>query len=425
MVKAIDENTLSARLHKAGMRLERHGEHFQVHSGNQIVLARTLTNKPLTLAYIDDMTRRLDTTLSASRTPGGDPVIARSIHAVDSPAIGRGDIMGKFAQPADLAQPAPKTSRRGFLMNTMVSAASLATAAAVVAPPLATTAPALEDVSFPELVARFIPLHQRCMEMRAKEAAMHENIDRLASEMTGIEYGSFADLEVDDPSYNVVSIARRKVIDDMRSGDPATEDRDLDELVEELEPVVKAIVNHPSKSLHDLGWQAEAITTLDQDLETIDDGDDGAERNLKTMLANIRRLAGPAAGRWDGADYQKSRAGKSTDPIFAAIEAHRGAAAAWDEALDKNDEAEERVACDRLMQAGVDLLNTGPATAPGIIAAVQYMRAQMFNDGVYLPSDLKWEGAGDAKETKAWIDAFLVTMSLAVANLSGQAIAKV
>jgi hypothetical protein len=55
----IDENTLSMRLLKAGMRLERHGDHFQVHSGNQIVLARTLTNKPLTLADIDDMTRRL------------------------------------------------------------------------------------------------------------------------------------------------------------------------------------------------------------------------------------------------------------------------------------------------------------------------------------------------------------------------------
>jgi hypothetical protein len=47
------------RLLKAGMRLERHGDHFQVHSGNQIVFARPLTNKPLTLADIDDMTRRL------------------------------------------------------------------------------------------------------------------------------------------------------------------------------------------------------------------------------------------------------------------------------------------------------------------------------------------------------------------------------
>jgi hypothetical protein len=56
----IDENALSMRLLKAGMRLERHGDHFQVHSGNQIVFARTLTNKPLTLADIDDMTRRLE-----------------------------------------------------------------------------------------------------------------------------------------------------------------------------------------------------------------------------------------------------------------------------------------------------------------------------------------------------------------------------
>jgi hypothetical protein len=290
--------------------------------------------------------RRSDASnLAASRTLGGNSENARSIPAFDSPDIRRSDSIGQLANHAAIAPPA-QTSRRGFLMNTMVSAASLATAAAVVTPPLATTA-ALEAVSFPELLARFIPLHQRCMEMRAKEAAIHENIDRLASEMTGIEYGSFADLEVDDPSYNVVSIARRKVVDDMRSGDSAAEDRDLDELVEELEPVIKAIVNQPSKSLHDLGWQAEAITTLDQDLETIDDGDDDAERNLKTMLANIRRLAGPAAGRWDGADYQKSRAGKSTDPIFAAIEAHQEAAAAYSRCLVHRDELEEVLPADK------------------------------------------------------------------------------
>jgi hypothetical protein len=89
--------------------------------------------------------------------------------------------------------------------------------------------------------------------------------------------------------------------------------------------------------------------------------------------------------------------------------------------VDKNDEeAEERAAHDRVVQAGVDLLSTGPATVPGIIAAIQYMRAQMLNDGTYMPHHLKWVGVGDAKETKAWIDAFLATISSTVANLSVQ-----
>jgi hypothetical protein len=250
-------------------------------------------------------------------------------------------------------------------MNTMVSAASIATAAAVATPSIATAAPTGGTVSFPELAARFLALHDRWKDETWKDGAS---------------------------------------------------DREYDDLNRHLGRVAAVIVNQPPNSLCDLGWQAEAILTWADDFETIEEDDDVADRMLKTLLANIRSLAGPLS-MLPGI----VPATETVDPIFAAIEAHRGAAAVWDAALDKNDEAKETAAHDRLVQAGVDLLNTGPATVPGIITAIQYMRAQMLNDGTYMPHHLKWDGVGDAKETKAWIDAFLATMSSAIAS-SGQAL---
>jgi hypothetical protein len=95
----ITENALALRLHKAGMRLERHGDHFQVHSGNQIVFARTLTNKPLTLADIDDMTRRL-----------ADPVVDPTRRRFLSQAAGvaaRGTALALATIPSTPAAAAP------------------------------------------------------------------------------------------------------------------------------------------------------------------------------------------------------------------------------------------------------------------------------------------------------------------------------
>jgi hypothetical protein len=60
MVKAIDENTLSARLNKAGMRLERRGEHFRLLSGDHVLIERGPDGGPLTLDQIESETRRLD-----------------------------------------------------------------------------------------------------------------------------------------------------------------------------------------------------------------------------------------------------------------------------------------------------------------------------------------------------------------------------
>jgi hypothetical protein len=207
--------------------------------------------------------RANQTILSGSRTRDGVSENAATIPAIDPVADRRSDSVGQFSDPPPAAPPA-RTSRRGFLMNSMVSAASLTTAAAVAAPRIASAAPAADTVSFPDLVARFLPLRDRW------------KVEELDSE--------------------------------------------LDKVNRQLMRIATAMVNQPAKSVCDLGWQAEAIVTWADDLETIEDGDDAAERMLKTLVANIRSLARPlpmVPGSVPAAE--------SVDPIFASIAAHRKA----------------------------------------------------------------------------------------------------
>jgi hypothetical protein len=51
---------------------------------------------------------------------------------------------------------------------------------------------------------------------------------------------------------------------------------------------------------------------------------------------------------------------------------------------------------------------------------IEYMRAQMLDDGTYMPHHLEWDGDGDARETKAWIDAFLATLVTTIAGRARQ-----
>jgi hypothetical protein len=127
--------------------------------------------------------------LSTSRTPGGDPVIASSILAVDSPDIRRGDKIAGVLDPAAIAPPA-RTSRRGFLMNTIVSAASLATAAAVAAPSIATASPAIAfSRADPTRLAPTVDPIFAVIEVHRKACATH-------TRCVGLEFA----LPCDDPA---------------------------------------------------------------------------------------------------------------------------------------------------------------------------------------------------------------------------------
>ena len=127
----------------------------------------------------------------------------------------------------------------------------------------------------------------------------------------------------------------------------------------------------------------------------------------------------------------------AVDPIYAAIERHKAAALIWDAAVNvradfpdtadaSTDEQQERLyelesAVDETWepceQASVDLINTAPTTLAGIIAAIQYIRVQMRDDGTYMVHSLLLDTGGDAQETMGWIDAFLDTIADAAASL--------
>jgi hypothetical protein len=133
--------------------------------------------------------------------------------------------------------------------------------------------------------------------------------------------------------------------------------------------------------------------------------------------------------------------GHSADPIYAAIEKHKAAAAVWDAAVSvradlpegpapmtdeqweercRLDDAEED-AREPLVDAGVDLVGTKPTTLAGIIAAISYIRTQMRNDA-FMPWEVEFEfefdeGCPGDAQTLKWIDAFLDTIADAAAAL--------
>jgi hypothetical protein len=128
------------------------------------------------------------------------------------------------------------------------------------------------------------------------------------------------------------------------------------------------------------------------------------------------------------------------DPIYDAIERHKAAGTIFDAAvtvrsrfpdMDMNDEqvrqlerVEEAVetAWDPSELAGIDLINTEPTTLAGVIAAIQYVRIQMRNDGRFVPHDVEFEyDSGcedDGGETLGWLNHFLDTIASATAALA-------
>jgi hypothetical protein len=108
--------------------------------------------------------------------------------------------------------------------------------------------------------------------------------------------------------------------------------------------------------------------------------------------------------RWSKNGTPEERAAKGSpaptavaaaDPIYAAIERHKAAGVAWDAALLEDDEAD----AEPLNQAGMELISTVPTTLAGIVAAGQYIRAQMSDDGTYMPHTLIPDTGGDNQET--------------------------
>jgi hypothetical protein len=299
-----------------------------------------------------------DTSLSASRTPGGDPVIATSIPVVDSPDIRRGDSGVEVADPATITPPA-LTSRRGFLMNTMVSAASIATATALTASTAAT-------------------------------ADSHEAVS-LASEILRLNELAHQD---DDEIYRLCCIWRDK-LDQLRVEGKHTqherwemampESMEHTRLIEKTEPyfsaadkLVKRLWSLPANTAECKRAKVRVLFKYFLTDEKWHKSDEDADWDVEMTRKLLFELSGTSNTEilGDHADYATARHPEKADPIFAAIAAARVAHGDLlktikanpddDEAIDEYDDA-ERLTIE-------DLIWTMPTTAAGLAALLGYCR---------------------------------------------------
>jgi hypothetical protein len=127
------------------------------------------------------------------------------------------------------------------------------------------------------------------------------------------------------------------------------------------------------------------------------------------------------------------------DPIYAAIEAHRDLAKAYDEAwklrghckdfgsLTEEEKARVSELNDLTDAAGLpleaaamDLFNTHPTTRTGISSALFYMRIQHRNNGEHMIQG--WLEDEDGERYIDWRDAWLETLTQAVLHLDDAAV---
>jgi hypothetical protein len=161
------------------------------------------------------------------------------------------------------------------------------------------------------------------------------------------------------------------------------------------------------------------------------------DTSRRRFLAVAACASAASVGTLAGAAMPAAVAGGSAavDPIYAAIERHKQTCTAWDAAVDvrsnfedldmTEEQREQRDELDDAVedawmpcrQAGLDLINTEPTTFAGIVAAIQYTRIQMRDDGTYMPHHLVLDTGGDAQDTMGWIDAFLDTIANTAAAL--------
>jgi hypothetical protein len=223
--------------------------------------------------------------------------------------------------PSQSAAAAKSVNRRAF-MNSIVALPIVAAVPVEISTPAIANQAIAGDVSFPSLVARFARLQERWIVQDAKCKAWSGNIDRLFFEATGVTARQLHAADIRDPRFQELQEIWCKIIDETPSDDPVNETGDSiawNELNDELFPLAEAMLSRTPQSVADLGWQTEAILTAYDELR--DEDTDVDYPMIPKLLKNIRALAGPLP-----IPNMTLAAVDTSDPIFAAIEAHKQAA---------------------------------------------------------------------------------------------------
>jgi hypothetical protein len=184
-----------------------------------------------------------------------------------------------------------KLDRRAVLAGAAAVPALPSIAAALVSP--AGAVPVADDVSFPDLVARFVLLRERMRAYDAKEKAHDEKLDKLFREATGLSIEEYFDLDRSDPRRKRLSAVHSKIIKENPDDDPVDANGssiELDEICDEKWPLVEAMLSQAPRSFIDLAWQAEALVVADSELREGEDIPDG--RMVRQLIKNIFALPG-------------------------------------------------------------------------------------------------------------------------------------
>ena len=222
-------------------------------------------------------------------------------------------------------------------MNTMVSASALATATAVVAPSVASAASTTVDtVSFPGLIARFIRFRERWRNQRALDQVRQDEFDDLFFKASGFTKEQRLAIGASDPRWKEMLALMDKIAAEIRDYDLVDEHgRSIawNALIDEIWPLADEILGQTPRTIADLAWQAEALTIAD--VQLLEPGSYPSARLLRNLLANIRTLSGPLSLP------SAVSASAPSDPLFAAIEAHKAAVATFLQAIHINSELQE------------------------------------------------------------------------------------
>lgn len=183
------------------------------------------------------------------------------------------------------AQSVSGVNRRSAIVNTIVSAAAIATAAAL--PASAANAISASACTLPpELIERFVRMRAWYLEDHKQWRLRREEIDKRFYATTGITFDEYRDLEYEDPRRKELSAVHHKLCDDISS---SVSDEETERLGDERWSVVEAIMEYEPKTIVDLAWQAEAF--LIADLEIVASPPTCShERLIRLLFHHIRTL---------------------------------------------------------------------------------------------------------------------------------------
>jgi hypothetical protein len=144
--------------------------------------------------------------------------------------------------------------------------AILAGASAIPIAACTSAAASADDVSFPDLVARFVHVRGRYHERKARDEVHSRLIDLLLNETTGMTEEQRNSINVGDPRFDQlvkdINEAYRQIPDD----DPVDEHGGSiawTEISDEMSSVSEAMLGQVPRSAADLAWQAEALVISD------------------------------------------------------------------------------------------------------------------------------------------------------------------